>query len=247
MKAPAKSWACVAVAVLALAGRAAAREGEFTPETRAKLAKLVSIEEEAVSLAELAEQIAGQTGLAFVASAHVAHMPEPVAVIARDVPAGELLDAIAFSMDLDVMITPGGVVAVRLDPDDPRREAMIEREFGNDEGRGDEEGEDEPELDEDEIVERVMDNPKVRGVVEKLGGRLAPGRYYPEKRVWVLVVRGRDGEGPPRAHVVATEDGDVVDIKTHDKKRKGKHRDKERDEDEPHLGDDEARERLEKF
>jgi len=247
MKTRSISWALVAVAVLALADGAGALEGEFTPETRAKLATLVSIEEEAVSLAEMAEQIAGQTGLAFVASAHVAHMPEPVAVVARDVPAGELLDAIAFSMDLDVMITPGGVVAVKLDPGDPRREAMIEREFGPDDDRDDREDGDEPELGEDEIVERVMDNPKVRGIVEKLGGRLAPGRYYPEKRVWVLVVRGRDGGGPPQAHIVATEDGDVIDIKMHDKKRKGKRHDKEHDEDEPHLGDDERRERLEKF
>ena len=240
MKAPAMSWAWAAFAALALADGAGAMDGDLTPETRAKLAKAVNIEEEAVSLAELAERIAGQTGLSFVASAHVAHMPEPVAIVARGVPAGELLDAIAFSMDLDVMVTPGGVVAMRLDPGDPRREAMIDREFAPDDGPDEEEEEDAPELDEDEIVERVMADPKVRGLVEKVGGRLLPDRYYPEKRVWVLVVRGRDGEGPPEAHVAASGEGEVIDIRFPGDVWKGKGAGGEH-------GEDEARERPEKF
>lgn len=248
------SWIWVAVAVLALAGGARAIEGDLAPETREKLARRVTIEEEAIPLAEFAMRVADQTGLSFVASAHVAHMPEPVAVVARDVPAGELLDAVAFSMDLEFKITPGGVIAIRLDHEDPRREAMIERAFWPDEDRGGE-GE-EPAIGEDEIVERVADDPKVRDVLDKLDGRLVPAKFHPEKRVWILIVRREGERGPPLAHVVATEDGDVLDIKVRggeggpekgrkdkrfEKGRKGKRQ--ERKADEERFRGDEARER----
>ncbi len=252
------SWLWAVVAVLALAVGARAEE-DVAPETREKLAKRVTIETEGISLAELAMRLSEQTGLSFVGSAFTVHMPEPVAMIARDVPASEVLEAVAYSMDLEFRILPGGIVAFRIDHEDPRREAMIDREFRRHEREnedGGEDGEDKERRErEEEIVERVGDNPKVRGILEKVGGRLDVQEFHEEKGVWVLVIRREDERGPPIAHVIADEDGNVIDIKLHDKwggdrERKDKgfgkeHRGKrpERDEGEERFREDEARER----
>ncbi|MHC5053271.1 MAG: hypothetical protein ACYTKD_00990 [Planctomycetota bacterium] len=248
-------WACAAVA--ALGGAAGAIEGEPTPRTLEKLAMRVNIEEGAIPLVELAGRISEQTGLSFVASAHVAHMPEPVAIVARDVPASEVLEAVAFSMDLEFRITPGGMVAIRLDHEDPRREAIIDREFRRHEREHDEGGGDgERREREEQIVDRVTDQPKVRGILDKVNGHLVVQGFHEEKGVWVLTVRREDERGPPLAHVIADEDGNVIDIKFHDKwgggkerKEKGfgkEHRGKHPEREEP-FREDEARERRENF
>ncbi|MHC4247595.1 MAG: hypothetical protein ACYS9X_00560 [Planctomycetota bacterium] len=248
-------WACAAVA--ALAGAAGAIEGDPTPETLEKLARRVNIEEGAIPLVELAARMSEQTGLSFVASAHVAHMPEPVAIVARDVPAGEVLEAVAFSMDLELEITPGGIVAIKLDHEDPRREAIIDREFRRHEREDGEEGHDEDRRrEEEEIIDRVTDQPKVRGILDKVNGHLVVQGFHEEKGVWVLTIRREDEAGPPLAQVIADEDGNVIDIKFHDKwgggkerKEKGfgkEHRGKRPEREEP-FREDEARERRENF
>jgi hypothetical protein len=247
------------VAVLSLAGGARALEADVTPETREKLATRVTIETGGMSIAEFAGQLSEQTGLSFVGSAFTAHMPEPVAIIARDVPASEVLEAVAYSMDLEYRITPGGIVALRIDHEDPRREAMIDREFRRHEregeGGGEDGDEDERREREEEIVERVGDNPKVRDILDRFNGRLDPQQFHEEKGVWVILVRREDERGPPIAHVIADEDGNVMDIKLHgkwggDRERKDKGFGKEhwgkrpeRDEDKERFREDEARER----
>jgi hypothetical protein len=246
MKVSLTSWSWAAVAVLALAGGARAIEGEPTPETLEKLAKRVNIQEGAIPLVELAARISEQTGLSFVASAHVAHMPEPVAIIARDVPAGEILEAIAFSMDLEFEVSPGGVVAIRLDHEDPRREAMIDREFRRHE-RGDGAGEGgEPEIGEDELVERVGEHPKVRGILDRFQAHLLQPEFHREKRVWIVSVAPNNGE-KPFGEIIATEDGDILDIRFRgkggapEKERRDKRFEKERKEKRPERAGDEWR------
>ncbi|MHC4503332.1 MAG: hypothetical protein ACYTFI_08515, partial [Planctomycetota bacterium] len=151
-----------------------------------------------------------------------------VALIAKDVPAGDLIEAIGFAMHLDVHITPGGVVSFRMQKDDPRREALLRRILPPDPGgrRGEDrhgkgrQEEGPPEVGEAEIVERVVDaSPKVRAVLEKLGATLIPAKFHAQKRVWLLAVR-RPGEEGPIGHVITSEDGDLIDIKIGHKKKK---------------------------
>jgi len=216
--------------LLALCRLAAAVEGEFTERTRERLAALVTLEAGEAPLGEIALRISEQSGLSFVASVFVAKLPEPVAVIAKDVPAGDLIEAIAFAMHLDVHITPGGVVSFRMEKDDPRREALLRRilppgpKGPRDKGRR---AEGPPQVGEAEIVERVVDgSPKVRAVLEKLDATLIPAKFHAEKRVWLLAVR-RAGEEGPLGQVIASEDGDLMDIRIGRKKKHLKHERKE--------------------
>jgi hypothetical protein len=205
--------------------RALAAAAEYAPATREKLAKPVTLEDGELGLAEFAEEVAGQSGLAFVASGLVADLPEPVAVTAEGVPAGELVQAAAFALDLEYTITRGGVVAFRLRVDDPRREAMLRRLYhprrGGREGeeRRGEEGrwEEDPALDEGEVIERVSRHPKVAAVLEKLGARLEPAEFLRERRAWVLVIRREDG--PPLGRAIATEHGELMDIRLRERER----------------------------
>lgn len=203
--------AATTAGVLALGGRARALEGEFTERTRERLAAQVTLEAGDAPLGEIALRVSEQTGLSFVASVFVARLPEPVAVVAKDVPAGDLIEAIAFSMHLDYHITPGGVVSFRMEDDDPRREALLRRVLPPPEERRRAEGPP-PRIDEGELTERVADHPKVRALLDKLDAELVPGKFHQEKRVWMLLLR-REGEEAPLGHVVAREDGDVIDIK----------------------------------
>ncbi len=218
----------VLAGILVLCRPAAAVEGEFTERTRERLAALITLETGESKLGEVLFGISEQSGLSFVGSVFVAKLPEPVAVIAKDVPAGDLIEAIAFAMHLDVHITPGGVVSFRMEKDDPRREALLRRilppgpKGPRDEGRHGEGRHEEgpPQVGEAEIVERVVDgSPKVRAVLEKLGATLIPGKFHAEKRVWLLVVR-RAGEEGPIGHVITSEDGDLIDIRIGHKGKK---------------------------
>jgi len=182
----------VLAGILLLCRLTAAVEGEFTERTRERLAALVTLQTGESKLGEVLFGISEQSGLSFVGSMFVAKLPEPVAVIAKDVPAGDLIEAIAFAMHLDVHITPGGVVSFRMEEDDPRREALLRRILPP--GPGDHRGEARhgkgrqeegpPRVGEAEIVERVVDgSPKVRATLKKLDATLIPGKFHPEKRV----------------------------------------------------------------
>ena len=214
-------------AVFAVAATAAALEGEFTPETRGKLAARITVREEHVKLGELCGRIAEQSGLSFVLPQDVARMPEPVAIVADNATVEELIEAIAFALHLEFMATPGGVITFRLPKADPRREAALRRYNPPLLRPG--EGGPPPNLLPGEVIERVSHNPKVRELLERTGARLFPGKFVHEKRVWILHVR-REGDKRPVASVFASEDGELVGIKEagDDEKWKQEKRNKEK-------------------
>ena len=197
-------------AMLASAGAAAALEGEFTPETRDKLAVRITVHEEHASLGKLLGGIAEQSGLSFVLPHDVARMPEEVAIAANNATAEELIETIAFVLHLEYTATPNGVIAFRLREGDPRREAVLGRYRPPKQKGG--EGGPPPKLPPKEVIERVSHDPKIRELLERTGARLFPGKFVHEKRVWVLHVR-REDEKRPVAAVFASEDGEVVGIK----------------------------------
>ncbi len=212
-------------AVLAWVGAAAAIEGEFTPETREKLAVRITVREEHIKLGELCGRIAEQSGLSFVLPQDVARMPEPVAIAANNATVEELIEAVAFALHLEFMATPGGVISFRLPKADPRREAVLRRYNPPLPKPG--EGGPPPKLPPGEVIERVSQNPKVRELLERAGARLFPGKFIHEKRVWVLHVR-REGEKRPLATVYVSEDGEVLDIKRGGDEERRKVKEKQR-------------------
>lgn len=207
-----------------------ALSGGMAPEAEEKLNKPVTFEWDTVRLEEVLEEVSEQTGLSFVVPATVARSPEPVSLRVEGAPAGEVLEALTFAMRLEVHVTNSGVVALRYPEDDLRAEVMMERLLGL--GRPRHERPPGPRMDEEEleergreVAERVSDHPKVRGLLERLGGaRLVPVHFRPEKRVWILAVR-REGEEAPLAHVVANAEGEVLNIEI---ERRGRLKDKRR-------------------
>lgn len=210
-----------------------ALSGGIAPEAEEKLNKPVTFEWDTVRLEEVLEEVSEQTGLSFVVPATVARSPEPVSLRVEGAPAGEVLEALTFAVRLEVHVTNSGVVALRYPDDDLRAEVMMKRLLGL-EGRRREgpprmHGEELKERGR-EVAERVSDHPKVRGLIEKVGGaHLVPVDFRPERRVWVLALR-REGEEAPLAHVVANEEGKVLSIEIEGRGRfKDKHRLREKE------------------
>jgi hypothetical protein len=196
-------------AVLAFAGLASALEGDLTPATRERLAMRVTTREKHATIEKLIQGMVEETGLSVVAPLDVARMPEPVAIAANDVTVEELIDSIAFVLHLEVMVTPNGVVAFRMSEHDPRRERTLGRYRG-----GEKKGARrlDPRLPPEEVAERVSRAPEVRELLERTATRLFPQKFIPEKRVWLLAARTEE-DADPVAMVLASEDGDLIDIK----------------------------------
>lgn len=206
-------------AVLCFAGLASALEGDLTPETRERLAIRITAKEKRATIEKLIQGMIEETGLSVVAPLDVARMPEPVAFAVNNVTAEELIDAIAFVLHLEVMVTPNGVIAFRMSEDDPRREKTLKR-YRKSKGEKKRARRQEPRLPPQEVVERVSREPEVRELLERTGTRLFPQKFHPEKRVWFLAARTEEDAGPV-AMVIASEDGDLVDIKEGAGEQKG--------------------------
>jgi len=213
-RAAAAAALCVLAGYTTFAG-GAPEPGALPDWTREKLGRRVTIREDKESLWDVAEQLAEQAGLSLVLSAPTGRMGERVGIIARDVPAGEVLEALAFALKLELKVTFSGVVALRLPPGDPRELAVLRPVMPIDASRAQvpRQGEEPPagrrRLEPAEAIERAVANPKVAERLRALGARLFPGEFNPEKRVWVLVAR-RDEDAPPLGHVVVSEEGEVV-------------------------------------
>jgi hypothetical protein len=209
-------------AVLTFAGLASALEGDLAPATRERLAQRITAREGQATIEKLLKGMVEETGLSVVAPLDVVRMPEPVAIAANDVTAEELIDAIAFVLHLEVMVTPNGVIAFRMSEDDPRRERTLMRYRKSKGQKGEKEGagRHESRLPPEEVVARVSREPEVKELLERTGTRLFPQKFHPEKRVWFLAARPEEDAGPV-AMVLASEDGDLVDIKDGPGEQKG--------------------------
>ena len=206
-----------------LASSVAAGEGELHPDTRSRLEQRITIEPRGIPVAEVIELVADKTGLSFVVSMDVAHMPEPVMVTANNVTVGELLRATAYALHLESTITPEGIVSFRFAHDDPRREVALRRfaDEINERRRRErqerlerrERGErgERPAMPEEEALEIARRHPRIAEMIDAWGAFLVPRKFIHERGAWALEVRKTE-DGPPVGMAIVHPGGEV-DVK----------------------------------
>jgi hypothetical protein len=217
-------YAALSFCILALsASSAVAAEGELHPDTKARLEQRITLEPRPVHMGEFIEIVSEKTGLSFVVSMDVAHMPQHVMLVANNITAGELVRATAFALRLESTITPEGIVSFRFERDDPRRTISLRR-FEEDiaERRRDERRErdmrrergERPEMPEGEALEIARRHPHVAKMIDGWGAVLIPRKFIPDRGAWALEVR-KGEDGPPVGMAIVHPNGEV-DVKMRD-------------------------------
>jgi hypothetical protein len=195
------------------------------PDTIARLQQRITLEQREIPMAEFIEIVSQKTGLSFVVSMDIAHMPEPLMLVANNITVGDLLKAAAFALHLESSITPEGIVSFRFHREDPRLKIALGRyEDVIAERRRDElrerkahmrrKGGERPEMPEAEALEIANKHPGIVKMRNGWGAFLVPRKFIPERGAWNLEIRKTE-DGPPVGMAIVYPEGNV-DIKMHD-------------------------------